>query len=95
MDNLNKNIKTLLASKTIIENKTRIVEELGELSKEILKDFRNQLNRDSLLEEIADVVIELHMAKEIYGISDEELEVAINNKMEKNMKRILNLGDKK
>lgn len=88
-------IKLLLSSKTESENKVRIIEELAELQKEIAKDLRNHLTPETrvidcknILEEFADVVIELHMLKEIYNISDSELDKAINEKMEKNLNRI-------
>ena len=90
MKTFEENIKKLLASKSLLENKNRIVEELGELSHEILKDTRGNLNRENLLEEFADVLIELHMAKEIYKISDEEIEKKVNEKMEKNLTRLEN-----
>ena len=88
-------IKLLLNSKSDTENKVRIIEELAELQKEIAKDLRNHLTPETrvidtknILEEFADVVIELHMAKEIYNISESELDKAINEKMEKNLNRI-------
>lgn len=80
-------IKLLLNSKSDIENKAIIIEELSELQKEVTKDIREKFNRDNFLEEMADVVIVLHMAKEIYNISENELEKAINKKMERNLKR--------
>ena len=81
-------INLLLNSKADTENKVRIIEELAELQKEITKDIRKKFNRDNFLEEMADVVIVLHMAKEIYNISESELDKAINEKMEKNLNRI-------
>ena len=81
-------IKLLLNSKSDIENKAIIIEELSELQKEITKDIRKKLNKEHLLEEIADVIIVLHMAKEIYNISESELEEWVNKKMERNLKRI-------
>ena len=88
-------IKLLLNSKSGTENKVRIIEELAELQKEIAKDLRNCLtpetrviDYENILEEFADVVIELHMLKEIYYIDDEILEKAVNEKMEKNLNRI-------
>lgn len=88
-------VKLLLNSKSDTENKVRIIEELAELQKEIAKDLRNHLtpetrviDYENILEEFADVVIELHMLKEIYNISDSELDKAINEKMEKNLNRI-------
>ena len=90
LDSFDKNVKTLLDSKSILENKVRIVEELGELSHEILKDTRGKLNRENLLEEFADVIIELHMLKEIYQISESEIDKAVNDKMEKDLNRLEN-----
>ena len=81
-------VKLLLNSKSSTENKAIIIEELSELQKEVTKDIRKKFNRDNFLEEMADVVIVLHMAKEIYNISDSELDKAINEKMEKNMERL-------
>ena len=88
-------VKLLLNSKSGTENKVRIIEELAELQKEIAKDLRNCLtpetrviDYENILEEFADVVIELHMLKEIYYIDDEILEKAVNEKMEKNLNRI-------
>ena len=90
LDSFDKNVKTLLASKSILENKVRIVEELGELSHEILKDTRGKLNRENLLEEFADVIIELHMLKEIYQISESEIDKAVNDKIKKDLNRLKN-----
>lgn len=81
-------IKLLLNSKSNTENKAIIIEELSELQKEITKDIRKNLNKEHLLEEMADVVIVLHMAKEIYNISESELDKAINEKMERNLSRL-------
>ena len=90
LDSFDKNVKILLDSKSIFENKVRIVEELGELSHEILKDTRGKLNRENLLEEFADVIIELHMLKEIYQISESEIDKAVNDKMKKDLNRLKN-----
>ena len=81
-------IRLLLNSKSNTENKAIIIEELSELQKEITKDIRKKLNKEHLLEEIADVIIVLHMAKEIYNISESELDKAINKKMERNLSRL-------
>ena len=82
-------VKLLLNSKSSTENKAIIIEELSELQKEITKDIRKKLNKEHLLEEMADVVIVLHMAKEIYNISESELDKVINKKMERNLSRLL------
>lgn len=82
-------VKLLLNSKSDIENKAIMIEELSELQKEVTKDIRKKFNRDNFLEEMADVVIVLHMAKEIYNISESELDKVINKKMERNLSRLL------
>ena len=82
-------VKLLLNSKSNTENKAIIIEELSELQKEVTKDIRKKFNRDNFLEEMADVVIVLHMAKEIYNISESELDKVINKKMERNLSRLL------
>ena len=82
------NIKILLNSETDIKNKAIIIEELSELQKVITKDIRNKFNKEDLLEEMADVFIVLHMAKQLYGISDEELSDSLDKKMERNLKRV-------
>lgn len=81
-------VKLLLNSKSNTENKAIIIEELSELQKEVTKDIRKNLNKEHLLEEMADVVIVLHMAKEIYNISESELDKVINKKMERNLSRL-------
>ena len=82
-------VKLLLNSKSNTENKAIIIEELSELQKEVTKYIRKKFNRDNFLEEMADVVIVLHMAKEIYNISESELDKVINKKMERNLSRLL------
>ena len=81
------NIEKLIKSEGIQNTKYIIQEELGELQKEISKDLRGKLNRNNFLEEMADVVIVMHMAKFIYNISDEELEEWVNKKMKRNLER--------
>lgn len=85
--NFDENIEKLIKSEGIQNTKYIIQEELGEFQKEISKDLRGKLNKNNLLEEIADVVIVMHMAKFIYNISDEELEEWVNKKMKRNLER--------
>lgn len=44
------------------------VEEMTELSKVILKGFRSEINREELIDEIADVEIMLEQLKQFYEI---------------------------
>lgn len=57
------------------------MEELSELQKEISKLIRNKGDGISILEEMADVTIILEELKYINGISDEQLEDAIQVKL--------------
>jgi NTP pyrophosphatase (non-canonical NTP hydrolase) len=50
------------------------VEEMAELSKELLKNVnRGKENADGIFEEIADVTLQLEFLKTIYNISDEKI----------------------
>jgi NTP pyrophosphatase (non-canonical NTP hydrolase) len=50
------------------------VEEMAELSKELLKNVnRGKKNFDEIFEELADVSVQLEFLKIIYGISDENV----------------------
>lgn len=71
------------------KTKTKIItiEELSELQKEITKDLREELNKDNLIKEIADVCICIEMLQDIYKISDTDLIKAIVEKMERNIER--------
>ena len=50
------------------------IEEMSELTKEICKDFRGQLNREHLIEELADVTITIDQLMMMYEISEEEID---------------------
>ena len=50
------------------------IEEMSELTKELVKQLRGNSNKDSITEEIADVEIMLCQMKIIYQIKDEDLE---------------------
>ena len=59
------------------------MEELSELIKEISKYLRGKGDRHNILEELADVQVETRYIKEICGISDEELNKAVNVKVQR------------
>lgn len=50
------------------------IEEMSELTKELVKQLRGNSNKASITEEIADVEIMLCQMKIIYQIKDEDLE---------------------
>lgn len=84
----NPNINLILNSQSVDVNKTRAVEELSELQKEICKDLRGFDRREEIKEEMADVYICLQLLKEIYNFSDEDLEKMYERKMKRNIQRI-------
>ena len=64
--------------------KLMAIEEMSELTKEICKDFRGKMDREHLIEEMADVLITIEQLTIIYEISD----VAIFNACYKKIERL-------
>ena len=64
-------------------NSIIVMEELGELAQQVSKALRNQLDKDALLEEMADVFISIWTLQKIYDISKEELSKAVNVKIDR------------
>lgn len=60
-----------------------VSEELAELTQQVMKAKRGKLNKISMLEEMADVVICLSYLQEICDISTLELNKAINVKLDR------------
>lgn len=66
------------------------MEELSELIKEISKDLRGQDNIENILEEMADVFIMLEQLRVMYGLTDYDIQEAIDKKLERLEKRLAN-----
>lgn len=64
------------------------IEELGELQHEITKSLRGMLNKEHLIEELADVLICLEQLKIQYNISDSQLQEWIDYKYNRNLNRL-------
>ena len=64
------------------EELIKVCEELGELQAEVFKSVKGKADRDNILEELADVYFVLGYIKEIYHISDEELDENMNSKVQ-------------
>lgn len=64
------------------------MEECAELSQAISKGLRGKLNRNNLIEEMADILICINILKQIYKISDAELDKMIDKKQLRNLGRI-------
>ena len=64
------------------------VEELAELAKELTKALRNKGDITGILEELADVSLGIDYVKEIFDITDKELEYARSIKMTELQKKL-------
>ena len=63
------------------------MEEFAECSKEISKFIRGKGNRENLIEEIGDVLICLKEIQDLYSIKDEEIDNAIEMKLDRQHER--------
>ena len=73
--------------------KLMAIEEMSELTKEICKDFRGKLDREHLIEEIADVTITIDQMMLMYKISYFEIEQMRIKKMERLKERLDKAND--
>lgn len=73
--------------------KLMAIEEMSELTKEICKDFRGKLNREHLIEEMADVLIMLDQMLVLYKISGEEVGLMRIKKVERLKERLEKQND--
>lgn len=64
------------------EELIKVCEELGELQAEVFKAVKGKADREKILEELADVYFVLGYIKEIYHISDEELDEKMKAKVQ-------------
>lgn len=73
--------------------KLMAIEEMSELTKEICKDFREKLNRENLIEEMADVLIMLDQMLLMYKISGDEIQRMRERKIERLKERMDKAND--
>ena len=73
--------------------KLMAIEEMSELTKEICKDFRGKLDREHLVEEMADVIITLDQLMIIYEISGYEIRQMCERKIERLKERLNKAND--
>ncbi len=69
--------------------KMMLLEEMAELQKEICKEFRGELNKDTITEEVADVLIMLEQVQMMNDISDIRLLEITNEKLVRQLRRII------
>lgn len=73
--------------------KLMAIEEMSELTKEICKDFRGKLDREHLIEEMADVTITIDQMMLMYKISRFEIEQMRERKIERLKERLEKQND--
>ena len=64
------------------------MEELSELTQAISKEIRGKDNRSNLVEEMADVLICIEILKQVFEITDEDIDSWIKYKQERNLFRM-------
>ena len=64
------------------------MEELSELTQAISKEIRGRGDRSNLVEEMADVIICLEILKQVFEITDEDIDSWIKYKQERNLFRM-------
>ena len=69
--------------------KMMLLEEMAELQKEICKEFRGELNKEAITEEVADVLIMLEQVQMMYDISDIRLLEITSEKLVRQLRRIV------
>ena len=65
------------------------IEELSELQKELCKTLRGNINKENIIEELADVYIMLDQIKIYFSITSNEAEEMIDKKIERTKERLL------
>lgn len=68
--------------------KDKLFEEIAELQKEVCKEKDGKGDIQHIAEELADVNIMLQQMQLIYGITDEQIENAVQDKIERTIDRI-------
>ena len=66
------------------------MEECAELIQAVSKMKRGKDNRDNLIEEMADVMICIEILKQVYGISDNEIQNYVCQKQNRSIERMKN-----
>ena len=67
---------------------TVCMEECSELIQAISKMKRGKDNRNNLIEEVADVMICIEILKQVYGISDNEIQNYVCQKQNRSIERM-------
>lgn len=87
------NLKTIINHYGINAQQRKFAEEVFELQESIVKTEQikklNQVfNKDEIAEEIADCMVMLNQFKEYYNITDEQIKINMDYKIDRQMLRI-------
>lgn len=74
-------LQSVIIENGIVKQSLIYQEELDELGQRISKAARGKLNKDNLIEEIADVYNVITQLKMFYGINDEDIQNRLNYKI--------------
>ena len=67
---------------------TMCIEEMSELTKELCKCHRGMYHRNTVIEEVADVLVTLEQVKLMFGFTDSELNHIVDSKIQRTLKRM-------
>lgn len=91
MITVSKNILNLSVAHYGQDNQLNVaIEEMSELIKEICKHKRGSQNRDAIIEETADVIIMIGNLRQIFNMTDEEINRVISSKQARLKERMEN-----
>lgn len=68
------------------------IEEMSELTKELVKNMRGRDNIDKITEELADVYVTIEQIKRIFEISDASVHAIANEKIDRLEQRLGSIG---
>lgn len=80
--------KQAISTYGVRAQKLMAIEEMSELTKEICKDFRGKLDREHLIEEMADVTITIDQLMMMYEISGKEIQQMRERKIDRLKERL-------
>lgn len=83
MHELNSFLKEVIEHYTPVHQLDIAIEEMSELTKEICKYKRGFDNRESIIEEIADVIIMMEQLRVIFDVEDDDLKKYIDFKFKR------------
>jgi uncharacterized protein YabN with tetrapyrrole methylase and pyrophosphatase domain len=79
----NDKIKEMIDMYGVEQQKLKCLEEMSELSKELLKNIQGKDNDNLVIDEVKDVYITLEVMKYLYNITDEDIRANTEHKIQR------------